>query len=58
MDNDIQVVAVYTDGVVQIYGVAPRGRNIRPLLKTLKFTSYGKAVQFAVEFEAKQRAPK
>ena len=57
MDN-IQVVAVYTDGSVRIYGVAPKGSKVRPLVKTLQFTSYGRAVQFAVEFEANQLKPR
>lgn len=56
MDTYIQVCAVYADGFVRIYGVAPKGSNVRPLLKTLEFVSYGKALQFAVEFEEQQRS--
>lgn len=57
MDTYIQVVAVYLDGSVRIYGVAPKSSNVRPFVKVLKFQTYGKAVQFAVEFEEKQRMP-
>jgi hypothetical protein len=58
MDDNIQVCAVYVDGFVSIYGVAPKRSKVRPFLRTLKFTSYGKAVTFALEFEENQRKPK
>lgn len=54
MDIDIQVCAVYTDGVVRIYSIKFLGRKF---LKALKFKTYGAALQFAQEFEDKQRQP-
>jgi hypothetical protein len=56
MDNQIQVCVVYPDGVVRIYGRMPKDSDVRPFVKALVFPTYGHAVQFAVEFEVKERA--
>lgn len=58
MDINIQVCVVYVDGTVRIYGQQPRDGGSRQYIKTLrsasKYPSYGKALQFAREFEEKQ----
>jgi len=55
MDNNIQVVTVYVDGTVCIYGAAPKGNWPRKFIRAMKFSTYGKALQFAIEFEEEQK---
>lgn len=55
MDDNIHVCTVYVDGSVRIYGLAPKGKGPRPFVRAMKFSSYGKALQFALEFEDKER---
>jgi len=51
--EEINVAAVFTNGQVRIYGPAQRG-GIRRFVDSKQFSSYGKALQFAHEFEQKQ----
>ncbi len=53
-DSRIQVVGVLTDGTAKVYGY-PNG-NVRPLLSTRKFDTYGAARLWAQEYEDQQRA--
>ena len=55
MKEDIEVVAVYADGAVKIYG-SVGSNGTRPFVGNKKFSSYGKALQFAHEFEQRQLA--
>jgi hypothetical protein len=56
-DSDIQVCAVYMDGSVRIYGAVPKLPRVglRPFIETKQFSTYGKALQFAQDFEEKQK---
>lgn len=49
-----QVAAVLEDGIVRIYGaVQPNG--VRPFLEQRQFTNRGQALEFAREFDQRQR---
>ena len=52
--ENIEVAAVFNTGVVDIYG--PQQNGVRPFVRSQQFSSYGKALQFAHEFEQKQLA--
>lgn len=55
MDEHIQVAAVYTNGIVRVYGVAAKGSSVRRRLRTLQFRAYGHARMWAQNFEQEQR---
>ena len=55
MDENIQVCAVFTDGTVKIFGVQHKPGQDRQYIQSRTFPSYGKALQFAIEYEDKQR---
>ena len=55
MDEKIQVCAVYPNGLVRVYDRVPKNGGPRRFVRSEQFSSYGKAVQFAIEFEAKER---
>lgn len=49
-----QVATVLEDGIVRIYGaVQPNG--VRPFLEQRQFTNRGQALEFAREFDQRQR---
>lgn len=53
-DSNIKVVGVLPDGTAKIYGHLGSG-NVRPLLETRKFSTYGAARLWAQEYEDQQR---
>lgn len=52
--ENIEVAVVFNNGVVDIYG--PQQNGVRPFVRSQQFSSYGKALQFAHEFEQRQLA--
>jgi len=54
-DSRIEVVGVLTDGTAKVYGYPGPG-NVRPLLRTRKFDTYGAARFWAQEYEYQQRS--
>jgi len=48
----IEVAAVFKDGTVDVYG--PQQNGVRPFVRSQQFSSYGRALQFAHEFEQRQ----
>jgi hypothetical protein len=52
--SKIQVAAVLQEGIVRIYGpAAPNG--VRPFLEQRQFANRGQALEFAREFDQRQR---
>jgi hypothetical protein len=52
--SKIPVATVFEDGTVRIYGpVEPTG--VRPLLEQRQFANRGQALEFAREFDERQR---
>lgn len=52
--SKIPVAAVFEDGVVRIYGpIGPTG--VRPFQQQRQFANRGQALEFAREFDSRQR---
>lgn len=54
-DANIAVAAVYDNGVVRIYDSKPEDAKKRLFLRTLSFSTYGKALLFAKNHDERQR---